>query len=418
MLLESIKMAFSSLKENKMRALLTMLGIIVGIASVIAIVSLGEGGKQEILGQFEQIGASTTIIQVRSSQAQSGDYITQSDIEAVRTNIESVKYVTSSLQTVGFGSTPMGRRRIFISAIDSDFTRFQPIEIIHGRLFTEIEFLDSFPVSVIDTVGAIALFGRENVVGEVLDIENNGRMLRTTVVGVCESVASQFAAFSGGFGGDDSADGRSMPFFVYTPITTARGLISGENNLSSINVMSVTPERVDEAAASVIRLLEMRRGNSERNVYRSQNLASILEQIDNVINIMTVFISAVAAISLIVGGIGVMNIMLVSVTERTKEIGIRKAIGGTTTDILLQFITESVILTLFGGILGILAGLGLAYGIAQGVAYSGIGNITPILSIQSIFIAVIFSSAVGLFFGIYPARKAALLNPIDALRYE
>ncbi len=417
MLFESIKMAFSSLRENKMRALLTMLGIIVGIASVIAIVSLGEGGKQEILGQFEQIGASTTIIQVRSNQAQAGDYITQSDLEAIRANVDSVKHVTSSLQTVGFGSTPMGRRRIIISAIDSDYTQFSPIDIVHGRLFTEIEYMDSFPVSIIDTIAATTLFGRENAIGEILDIENNGRIIKTTVIGVAESVASQFAAFSG-FAGDDSGDGRGMPFFVYMPLTTARGLIAGENSLSSINVMSVAPERVDEAAASVIRTLEMRRGNSERNVYRSQNLASILEQIDNVINIMTVFISAVAAISLIVGGIGVMNIMLVSVTERTKEIGIRKAIGGTTTDILLQFITESVILTLFGGIIGILAGLGLAYGIAQGVEYAGIGNITPILSIQSIFIAVIFSSAVGLFFGIYPARKAALLNPIDALRYE
>ncbi len=144
----------------------------------------------------------------------------------------------------------------------------------------------------------------------------------------------------------------------------------------------------------------------------------MLDQINNVVNIMTVFISAVAAISLLVGGIGVMNIMLVSVTERTREIGIRKAIGASTTDIMLQFMTESVIMTMFGGMLGILAGLGLAQGIAWFVERLEVGSITPILSVQSIIIAVLFSSAVGLFFGIYPARKAASMDPIDALRYE
>jgi putative ABC transport system permease protein len=144
----------------------------------------------------------------------------------------------------------------------------------------------------------------------------------------------------------------------------------------------------------------------------------VLDQINNVVNIMTVFISAVAAISLLVGGIGVMNIMLVSVTERTREIGIRKAIGASTTDIMLQFMTESVIMTMFGGMLGILAGLGLAQGIAWFVERLEVGSITPILSVQSIIIAVLFSSAVGLFFGIYPARKAASMDPIDALRYE
>jgi putative ABC transport system permease protein len=182
--------------------------------------------------------------------------------------------------------------------------------------------------------------------------------------------------------------------------------------------MAQSPDRVDEAAAAVTRLLEIRHGTSQETSFRTQKLASVLDQINNVVNIMTVFISAVAAISLLVGGIGVMNIMLVSVTERTREIGIRKAIGASTTDIMLQFMTESVIMTMFGGMLGILAGLGLAQGIAWFVERLEVGSITPILSVQSIIIAVLFSSAVGLFFGIYPARKAASMDPIDALRYE
>jgi putative ABC transport system permease protein len=180
--------------------------------------------------------------------------------------------------------------------------------------------------------------------------------------------------------------------------------------------MAVSAERVDEAAETVVRMLEMRHSNEDRSVYRTQSMASILNQINNVINTMTIFISAVAAISLLVGGIGVMNIMLVSVTERTREIGIRKAIGATTTDIMLQFMTESVILTLIGGLIGILSGTGMAWGIAYAVR--SITTIVPVLSVQAILIAVLFSSAVGLFFGIYPARKAAGLDPIDALRYE
>jgi putative ABC transport system permease protein len=209
-----------------------------------------------------------------------------------------------------------------------------------------------------------------------------------------------------------------MPNFVYAPFPAVTRILAADHELSSVLVMATSPDGVDEAAAAVVRLLELRHGNEGRSVYRTQNLASILDQINTVVNVMTIFISAVAAISLLVGGIGVMNIMLVSVTERTREIGIRKAVGASTTDIMMQFMTESIILTMVGGILGILAGLGLAEGIAWFVKTMNIASISPVLSLQSIVIAVIFSSAVGLFFGIYPARKAARMDPIDALRYE
>ncbi|NLO37624.1 MAG: FtsX-like permease family protein [Clostridiaceae bacterium] len=415
MFIESLKMAFHSLMANKMRALLTMLGIIVGIASVIAIVSLGEGGKQEVLGQFDQIGASTVMIQVRSSAAQTGDYITQKDIELIRDRSDLIKSVTASIQTIASAATETDQRRIYLAAIDAYYTSFTGIDLLHGRLFNEIEYMDGRPVVVIDKTGAESLFGRENAIGETLTISRSGRQQPATVVGVCESVTSQMTALMASYGMDTS-DARSIPFFVYTPLNTASRIMDGQNELSSISIMAVSAERADEAAGMVVRLLEMRHSNEGRSVYRTQNMASILDQINNVINIMTIFISAVAAISLLVGGIGVMNIMLVSVTERTREIGIRKAIGATTTDIMLQFITESVIMTLTGGIIGIFGGLGLAYGIS--FAVRRISSIVPILSIESIVIAVLFSSAVGLFFGIYPARKAAGLDPIDALRYE
>ena len=415
MFIESLKMAFHSLMANKMRALLTMLGIIVGIASVIAIVSLGEGGKQEVLGQFDQIGASTVMIQARSSAAQTGDYITQKDIELIRDRSDLIKSVTASIQTIASAATETDQRRIYLAAIDAYYTSFTGIDLLHGRLFNEIEYMDGRPVVVIDKTGAESLFGRENAIGETLTSSRSGRQQPATVVGVCESVTSQMTALMASYGMDTS-DARSIPFFVYTPLNTASRIMDGQNELSSISIMAVSAERADEAAGMVVRLLEMRHSNEGRSVYRTQNMASILDQINNVINIMTIFIIAVAAISLLVGCSGVMNIMLVAVTERTREIGIRKAIGATTTDIMLQFITESVIMTLTGGIIGIFGGLGLAYGIS--FAVRRISSIVPILSIESIVIAVLFSSAVGLFFGIYPARKAAGLDPIDALRYE
>jgi putative ABC transport system permease protein len=398
-----------------MRALLTMLGIIVGIASVIAIVSLGEGGKNEVLGQFDQIGAATVMVSVRSSVAQASDYITESDLAAIRSRTDLIKHVTASLQTIASAASEDKKSRIYLAAIDSEYTSFSDIDLVHGRLFTEIEYTDGRASVIIDKTGANNLFGRENAIGETMTLQDSGKLLHVTVIGVCESVTSQMTSLMASYGMDTGETSR-IPFFVYIPVKSAQKLIGQATGLSTISIMATSAENADDAAAAVVRQLEMRHGNSDRNVYRTQNMASILDQINNVINILTVFISAVAAISLLVGGIGVMNIMLVSVTERTREIGVRKAIGATTTDIMLQFMTESVILTLIGGIIGILTGFGLAYGISWAVR--DIGTIIPVLRIETILVAVLFSSSVGLFFGIYPARKAAGLDPIDALRYE
>ncbi len=323
---------------------------------------------------------------------------------------------TATLQTVARAETDMSQSRIFLTAIDENYLFFSPIDIVHGRSFSDIEYQDDRPVVIIDRTGAQKLFGRENAVGEKLVIEKDNHLMRATVIGVSESATSQYSGLADQFG-DDSEFG-SMPNFVYAPFPAVTRILAADHELSSVLVMATSPDGVDEAAAAVVRLLELRHGNEGRSVYRTQNLASILDQINTVVNVMTIFISAVAAISLLVGGIGVMNIMLVSVTERTREIGIRKAVGASTTDIMMQFMTESIILTMVGGILGILAGLGLAEGIAWFVKTMNIASISPVLSLQSIVIAVIFSSAVGLFFGIYPARKAARMDPIDALRYE
>ncbi len=414
MFFESVKMAFESLRANRMRALLTMLGIIVGIASVIAIVALGEGGKSEVMSQFDRIGASTVSISVRRNRSTEADYITARDVAYIRDNIDTVKWVSTPVQTLCSVATEDASSMASLAAIDSYFSYFGELEIVHGRTFSEIEYEDGRGSVIIDRTGAMRMFGAENAVGETLAIRKDGRQMTATVVGVCESITTQMNEMMARYA--DESDAFVIPFFLYVPFETATRLVAGLDQLTSINIMAVSPDLSAEASDSTIRVLQARHNNEERDVYRAQDMASILDQINSIINILTIFISSVAAISLLVGGIGVMNIMLVSVTERTREIGIRKAIGATTTDIMMQFITESVILTMVGGIIGVAAGVILAYGVA--FAVRNLGEIHPSLTLQSVLVAVVFSSAVGLFFGIYPAKKAASLNPIDALRYE
>jgi len=199
---------------------------------------------------------------------------------------------------------------------------------------------------------------------------------------------------------------------TYTPTGFVEQLFPNDALIDRVMITSDDKEKTEAAGKTTIKLLENRHGNRGRDVYKAENVLKQLDQINKVLGIFTAFIGAVAAISLIVGGIGVMNIMLVSVTERTREIGIRKAIGATTKTILLQFLTESVIITLIGGIIGMILGILAAYGLGA------FANITPVVSPMVIIGTVIFSSIVGIFFGIYPAKKAADLDPIEALRYE
>ena len=271
MFLESVKMAFESLRSNRMRALLTMLGIIVGIASVIAIVSLGEGGKSEVMSQFDKIGASTVTISVRESRARDVDYITMRDVEYIRENIDTVKWVTIPVQTIVSAFTDEARSNASLTAIDDQYTRFSDIDILYGREFTDIEYEDGRKSAIIDLTGSLRLFGTENSVGETLTVRENDHQIEVTIVGVCESIVSQMTDMMGVSGSD--ADARRIPFFLYFPFQTARSLLPDIDTLSSINIMAISPELNAEAADSTIRALQNRHGNEERAVYRSQDMA-------------------------------------------------------------------------------------------------------------------------------------------------
>ncbi|GAA0738956.1 ABC transporter permease [Clostridium oceanicum] len=399
-LIENLKMALDSIRSNKLRSFLTMLGIIIGISSVITIVSLGQGGKENISGQFEKIGASTVNIKVDITKASSTDYITLKDSEYIKEKVDKIKYVSPMVQKQGIATEGSKNKDLVVSGGNTDLKYINNQEILYGRFFNDREYIEGKAVGVIDKNSAESLFGTDDAVGRYMKISFKGSSKKVRIIGVTEGFSAPFMA------------GDKMPVFLSTPITFLNQLFSDDFNITSLSMIAGSKDEAEDAGNIAKNILENRHHNKGQDVYTAESVLKQLDQINNVLGIFTTFISAVAAISLLVGGIGVMNIMLVSVTERTREIGIRKALGATTKDIMFQFLTESVIISIIGGIIGMILGVVFAKVIGLVV------DIEPSISIVAIITAILFSSAVGIFFGIYPAKKAAQLNPIDALRYE
>lgn len=395
--IENFKMAIDSIKANKMRSFLTMLGIIIGISSVITIVSLGSGGKNSIVGEFEKMGANNMTITVDTNNLQGNDYITLKDIDAIKTKVNTVKYVSPIFQQRGKISSEGKVKSASITGSNEQYNQINNSTILYGRFFNQNELLNGKAVVVIDENSVKDLFGYSDVIGKTIKVGSDTLSKSVTIIGVTESV--------------NMGPQRDTAFLI-TPITFLKNLYPNADRISSLTLTADLKEDSELAAKSAINILESRHNNSGKDVYKAQSMMERLSQVDNILSIFTTFIAAVAAISLLVGGIGVMNIMLVSVTERTREIGIRKAIGATTKTILIQFLTESSIVSLIGGIIGLIIGFTASQLIGL------IVGITPTISVSAVLGVILFSSAIGIFFGIYPAKKAASLDPIDALRYE
>lgn len=402
---EYLKMAVSNIKANKVRSFLTMLGIIIGISSVILIMSLGNGAKNVITEQMAGIAAGQ--IALYTYDETGSYYITNNDIAAIEEEVGGIKAVNVYMSSEGVTNTKKGEFQVSASG-QICYQYFSTSEILKGRYFNETEYLAGQPVCVIGENDAIRLFGSTDVIGMNLDVTLWGTEVSFTIVGVEKAEEESLFTFTY----------ENSPVYIYFPLTVFSQVYGMKmDDYYMIYLLAEDDANVSEITTQVVNLLERRHQCYGEDIYQYESFNDYMTIVDTVINVVTMLISLVAAISLIVGGIGVMNIMLVSVTERTREIGIRKALGAKTKSIMLQFLSESAIITMIGGLIGILSGVSGAYLIAKIVAaVNPMLAFTPAVSVKTVLTTTMFSSAIGLFFGIYPAKKAAKLSPIEALR--
>lgn len=409
---ENIRIALFSIRTNMLRSLLTMLGIIIGVASVIAVITVGNGGRDYIVGMIRDMGANVVNISVKTSQAEDSDYITADDIEAIK-KLDSVQYITPVTMSMGTLSTgESGGMGIGIGT-DEQVQYMLKDSCKYGRFFNEEEVRGMRDVAVIDITSAKTIFGYDNVVGQMIDYTVNDQTVRFKIIGVTDLMST--------FGGDSEqmmssmealGGGMMMGNMLMIPSTVASTIMGAQDQYEMCYFSSTNEEELDAAGNAALNLLQTRHNNFDRDVYAMQNMATYIDLLDTVIRVFTIFIAAVSAISLVVGGIGVMNIMLVTVTERTREIGIRKALGARTSNIMFQFLTESLVLCMIGGIIG------TVLGISGAAVVSNLMHVPLGVQFSTILIAIGFSSAIGIFFGLYPARRAAKMPPIEALRRE
>ena len=396
-----------------MRSLLTMLGIIIGVASVIAIVTIGNGGRDYIVGMIEDMGSNAIQIAVNVNVANQSQYITEEDISSIK-KLSNVTYCTPYEFTFGQVQANDYNGYSITIAGNEDMLIVNQLTPKYGRSWTRDEYEQKRNVCIMSTMTAKDIFGKENCVGETINYTVNNTTVSLKVIGVVDMANNSMIS-------QEQMDSMMSMYSSSSQMTMAMigipASLNGElndsvNKFTQVYLMAEDGSDLDNVGESALNLIKTRHGDFDDSVYTQNIMATYIDLLDSVINIFTTFIAAVSAISLLVGGIGVMNIMLVSVTERTREIGIRKALGAKTSTIMLQFLTESVILCLLGGAIGFILGVGGALSVA---AYLKI----PIaVKFTTVLIAVGFSSAIGIFFGIYPAKRAAQMTPIEALRRD
>lgn len=389
-----------------------MLGIIIGVASVIAVVTVGNGGRDYIINMLSSMGSSMISITVKS-EASAGEFISNADIKALK-KIEGVECISPMGYAIGSGSTDRTGVDIAIAiGGNTDLETVMMAKTKKGRFFSEEEYDSAAKVCVMPNIMASMIFGTSDCVGKYFNLNINNQTVQLKVIGLYDEAASEDMTdmMMESMAGMANMDMASAAMLL-VPQTLLDELNGVADQYNMIYVTAEDDSQLDAIGNIVSNVLYSRNNNFGSDVYLVQNMATYIDMLDSIIRILTIFIAGVSAISLLVGGIGVMNIMLVSVTERTREIGIRKSLGAKTSTIMFQFLTESVILCLIGGIIGLMLGVVGAYSIAS------VMNISVSLQASTVAIAVGFSSAIGIFFGIYPARRAAKMLPIDALRHE
>ncbi len=406
-LMQAILEALESLTSNKMRSGLTIIGIVIGVAAVISVISIGRGAENTITGSIQGIGTNLLFVfRGGSDEVRNPQPLTLGDADAINDHFQAPSVA---------GVAPIISGNVKVSAAGENTTTsvegvtpaYSPVRnlyVTEGEFITEEHILGEASVVLLGTKVAEKLFGRtEGLVGETVRVE--GRPFR--VIGILESKGGS------GFSNEDDR--------IIVPLTTAQTRLirrSTQDRVDMLVIQAASAEQVTDAAEEISQILRVRHrtkiGEDDFSVLSQQDFLATAQTITNV---LTIFLGGIAAISLLVGGIGIMNIMLVSVTERTREIGLRKALGARRIDILIQFLTESALLSMFGGLLGIGLGAAISYAVGRFAESSGT-PIEPSIGIDTILLATLFSTAVGLFFGLYPANRAASLEPVEALRYE
>lgn len=419
-LFDSLKTAITGLKTNKTRTALTMLGIIIGIAAVIVMISIGSGAQKMIIGQIASMGSNNIFIEPGSfDKSKAGERgMMQSMMEEMQ--IKTLKYsdaiAISNDPTIEFASPAVfGTSRVVYKNTDKkitfmgvtpDLLKINDTRLILGRPFSDAE---------VKSMARVAILGyevKENLFGDTDPLSKMIRIKKTNfrVIGVAEEQGMQMF--------------QNLDENIYVPITTAQKLLLGIDHIIWIVARAKNEQVIDEAVENIRLILRERHhinnpeGDLSKDDFKVISQVEAAEMMATVIGIFTIFLSSVAAIALVVGGIGIMNIMLVTVTERTREIGLRKAVGARKKDILWQFLLEAMVLTVFGGVVGIIFGVTFSY--LGGIILSRVLGTEWVFTISLNAVALAFGVAagIGLVFGIYPARKAAKLNPIEALRYE
>ncbi len=399
--------ALESLYSNKMRSALTILGIVIGVGAVIAMLAIGTGAENSITGEIEGIGTNLVFIfRGGSDEVRNPKPLTLGDADAISDPFAapSVVGVAPFLQGSGEVNFAGETKTTTIIGVTPDYGPVRNTALSEGEFISDVHMLGQAAVVILGTDVAEALFGRtEGLVGESIRIE--GQPFR--VIGVLES--------KGG-----SAMG-SQDDQILIPLTTAQTRIlrrSTRDRVDVILIQAINADSVEQASEEAAQILRARHrtplGLDDFTLFSQQDFIATAQTITGV---LTIFLGGVAGISLLVGGIGIMNIMLVSVIERTREIGLRKAMGARKNDIMIQFLVESSLLSMVGGILGIMLGWGIASLVGL-IAANADANIVPVIGMDAVLLATLFSTAVGLFFGIYPANRAANLEPVEALRYE